>query len=43
MHAVPVCQLVDRRTVQVVVNETIDLSGGEKGLKMFNPQDHGAP
>ena len=43
MHAVPVCQLVDCRTVEVVVNEAVDLSGGEKGLKMFNPPNHGAP
>ena len=26
MHAVPVCQLVDRRTVEVVVNEAVDLA-----------------
>lgn len=43
MHAVPVCQLVDRRTVEVVVNKAVDLSRGEKGLKMFNPPNHGAP
>lgn len=43
MHAVPVCQLVDRRTVEVVVHEAVDLSGGEKGLKMFNPPHHGTP
>lgn len=43
MDAVPVCQLIDRRTCQVVVNEAVDLSGGEKGLKMFNPPHHSAP
>ena len=43
MYAVPVCQLVDRRTVEVVVNEAVNLSGGEKGLKMFNPPNHSAP
>ena len=43
MHAVPVCQLADCRAVEVVVNEAVDLSGGEKGLKMFNPPHHGAP
>lgn len=43
MYAVPVCQLVDRRTAEVVVNEAVDLCGGEKGLKMFNPPNHSAP
>lgn len=43
MHAVPVCQLVDRRTIEIVVNEAVYLGGGEKGLKMFNPPHHSAP
>lgn len=43
MHAVPVCQLVDCRAVGIVVNEPVDLSGGETGLKMFNPPSHGTP
>ncbi len=38
----PVCQLVDRRAVEVVVNEPVDLGGDEKGLKAFNPPNHGA-
>lgn len=43
MNAVPVCQLVDRRTAEVVVNEAVDFRGGERDLKMFNPPRHGAP
>ena len=43
MHAVPVSQLVDRRAVEIVVYEPVDLGGGEKGLKILNPPNHGAP
>lgn len=43
MHAVPVSQLVDRRAVEIVVYESVDLGGGEKGLKILNPPNHGAP
>ena len=43
MHAVPICQLLDGRAVEVVTDKPVDLGGGEKGLKMFNPPNHGAP
>ena len=43
MYAVPVCQLIDCRAVEVVVYEPVDLSGGEKGLKILNPPNHRAP
>lgn len=43
MHAIPLSKLVDRRTVEVVVYELVDLRGDEKGLKILNPPNHGAP
>lgn len=42
VHAVPLGQLVDARSGEVVVHETINLRSGEKSLKMFNPPHHRA-
>ena len=43
MCAVPICQLLDGRAIEVVTDKPVDLGGGEKGLKMFNPPNQGAP
>lgn len=41
MHAVLLGELGHRRTCQVVADESIDLGGREKGLKILNPPDNG--
>ncbi len=41
VNSVLLGQVGHRRTCQVVANESIDLGGREKGLKILNPPDHG--
>ncbi len=43
MNAISFSKLVNRYPAAIVINEAIDLSGGEEGLKILNPPNHNVP
>lgn len=41
VNAIPFGKLVDTHSAAIIVYEAVDLRGVEKGLKVFNPPNHG--